>query len=156
MSRKTLLVIGTALGILSAGCQGGKDPQGSTDKPEDSQGATAAKTGEEGVNLAGGESGLPEDGQIRITLNADGTVVSVEGLTLRSWEPTLTEQSSAPVSTGESLATIEVHALNEDPSDVETPDGDSKHAHKGETSPPLTSHCHRWVKVGGVNYLVHC
>ena len=140
MLKKTLLLLGISISAL-AGC--GKDCPAPPACPATTADNAAAVPSE---NAAG---------KIRITLNADGTVDSIEGNEGGNWEPKLTEQNTPPQSLGTKLATVEV--FTHDGSENEVASGAVPlHSHAGGQNAPWGSHCHRWVVISGVNTLVHC
>jgi hypothetical protein len=150
MLRKLLLLFGVVSLLTLAGCPDKKI------EPAAPQ-ATEAELPPGGGSVAGDEDGGGHAGQIRITLNADGTVDKIEGTDEGgNWQGKLSEQGGTPASRGALLTTIELYAHDESEADVATPTGDPLHGHGGATNAPWGGHCHRWAVVQGVNQLVHC
>jgi hypothetical protein len=89
---------------------------------------------------------------VRITLDAKGQVVLVEGHYAGNWEPSLKMATTPPRSYGMRIANIEIHEHDGSDTDLVASDGvSSAHSHSGPTDPGW-AHCHLWVGL----YLVHC
>ncbi|MFZ2508780.1 MAG: hypothetical protein WAW79_09965 [Steroidobacteraceae bacterium] len=156
MPKKTLLLVsGLSILALVTSCKRGPeaDPQATTGPdptPVDLvEPATPCGAGD-GPAVAG-------VGKIRITLNGDGTVGQIEGTDAGgNFEPILEQQEATPASLGECLTTIQVNDLNDSTEDLMGAEGESLHSNAAQSNPPYNTHCHRWVKINNVNYLVHC
>lgn len=96
------------------------------------------------------------EGALRITLDKDGNVVSVEGQSSGNWEGSRRTQSTKPKSLGAHLATINIYEHNGSTDEILTSGGSSDHAHAGPTDGPLNAHCHRWANFSTAFVLTHC
>ena len=104
------------------------------------------------------ESRAKNEAEVVLYLKADGTLIRAEGLRGGNFEQE-TLLSETPKGLGKKVADIAIYehdgGFNEITTDA-TPTGASAHAHSGPVTPPLNTHCHRYVKIDSQYVIVHC
>jgi len=149
MVRNTLLATGVSILVLVAGCERSPAPEAPAQAANDSD---AQDEGASETQIA-----AESDGRIRITLNGDGSIYSIEGrisppeenAPVGDWQGPLKETEVDPESAGEIVATIEVRNFIANPSD-------ESHSHGGDQDITGIPHCHKWIYIGTQRKLVHC
>lgn len=104
------------------------------------------------------ESRAKTEAEVVLYLKADGTLIRAEGLRGGNFEQE-TPLTEKPRGLGKKVADIAIYehdgGFNEITVDA-TPTGASAHTHSGPVTPPLNTHCHRYVQIDSQYVLVHC
>ncbi len=152
MSRTKALIVTSCFAslLMSAGCD---TPPATT--PAETPDAAPAAT----PSLVGTlEAGPKEEAEIILYLKADGTLIHVEGMRGGNFEDASALQGN-PGGLDRKVADIQIWDHDGTFQDItvgSSSEGDSAHLHSGPVTPPLNTHCHKYVLVGSQWVLVHC
>jgi hypothetical protein len=104
------------------------------------------------------ESRAKNEAELVLFLKADGTLIRAEGLRGGNFEQE-TVLSDKPKGLGKRVADIAIFehdgGFNEITVDA-TPAGASAHTHSGPVTPPLNTHCHRYIRIDSQYVITHC